>query len=93
MHLGFRPHLTAIFHSVMRFWRTVVKCPEPLVPWHFEIAVIHLKVPMMHLVMKRAQRKGFAILDQQRFIPRGVRLQPSKTDAAYETGYVRDVPE
>ena len=70
MHLAFRSHLAAIFHSVMRFWRTVVECPEPLVPWHFEIAVIHLKIPMVHLMMKCAQRKGFAILDQQRFIPR-----------------------
>ena len=70
MYLGFRSHLAAIFHSAMRFGRTVVECPKPLVPWHFEIAVIHLKVSMVHLVMKRAQRKGFAILDQQRFIPR-----------------------
>ena len=52
----------------MGFGRSIVKCAEPLVPWHFKVPVIHLEIAVVHLVMEGSQRKGFAILEQQSFV-------------------------
>ena len=51
----------------MGFVGTVVKRSEPLVPWDFQISVIHFKVSVMHLMMEGPQSQSLFVFDQQIF--------------------------
>ncbi len=57
----------------MGFQCSIVKCAKPLVPWHFQIAVVHLEITMMHLMVECPQIQGGIVVDQQAFITRMAR--------------------
>ena len=55
------------FHAGMRGLGAVMKRAENLVPGHFQIAVVAFEIPVVHLMMERAQRKTALVLDQKAF--------------------------
>lgn len=49
--------------------RAVMESAEPLIPRHLEIAIVHLKITMVHLVVKRAEREALFVFHQEIFKP------------------------
>ena len=56
----------------MRLQRAIVKRAEPLVPGHFQIAVIHLEIAVVHLVVKSSQRQ-IGLFTKKQLLIAGVR--------------------
>ena len=54
----------------MRRGRSIVEGAEPFVPGHLQISVIHLKIPVMHLMVERPERQPPPVLDQKIFVSR-----------------------
>lgn len=51
--------LFSLIHKrLMRFSGPVVKRSSPLIPWHFQPAIVAGKVTMVKLMMKGAQRQN-----------------------------------